>query len=270
MPGTLYIVATPIGNLEDLTPRAARILGEVALVAAEDTRSARLLLSHLGVRTPTIRYDEHSAMRQTPRVLRALEGSDAAFVSDAGVPGVSDPGAALVRAVTDAGHRVVPLPGPSAVTTALSVAGLPADAFRFIGFLPRTSKARQRAFAGLATGETVVFFETPHRFRAAIADLREVLGDAHVVVCRELTKLHEEVWRGTADEALAHFAEPRGEFTVVLEGPRKAKAAPDEALVRQQLAALKDRGVSRRDAAAEVAAQAGVSRRVAYRLWPEP
>ena len=270
MPGTLYVVATPIGNLEDLTYRAARVLGEVALVAAEDTRHTRKLLTHLGLHKRLLSYNEHNAAQRTPRVLDALRNGDVALVTDAGTPLVSDPGAGLVRAAAAQGSQVVALPGPSAVTAALATAGMPSSAFRFLGFLPRSSEVRSEVLSRYAHDpETLVVFEAPHRLRAALADMREVLGDRPVAVCRELTKLHEEVFRGTLSGAAAHFIEPRGEFVLVIAGAAPSERAPDTESARTELARLKAEGVSRKDASARVEEAYGLSRREAYRIWLE-
>ena len=267
--GTLYIVTTPIGNLEDLTPRAARVLSEVALIAAEDTRQSRKLLTHLGISNHLVSYNEHNAAKRTPGLLQALETDDIALVSDAGVPAVSDPGADLVRAAAEHGIRVVPIPGPSAVTAALSVAGMRSADFKFVGFAPRTAGARRKLFGELQTEQaTLVVFEAPHRVRATLEAIAEVLGDRPMAICREITKLHEEIFRGTASEALAHFESPRGEFVFVIEGALErvdAIADPDGA--RDALATLKARGESRRDAVVQVTDAFGVSKREAYKLW---
>ncbi len=270
MPGTLFVVATPIGNLEDLTPRAARVLGEVALIAAEDTRQTRKLLNRLGLRTRMLSYNAHNARSREPALLSALQDGDVALTTDAGAPGVSDPGAQLVAAAAAAGFSVVAAPGPSAVTAALSVAGMPADAFHFLGFLPRAGKARRKALAEAASRrETLVLFEAPHRLQATLSDLLSTLGDRRVAVCRELTKLHEEVFRGVVSEAIARFPAPRGEFTLVIEGAPDKRAAqtPDDAEVASAMASARERGLSRSAAAAEVAAALGVPRRHAYGLW---
>ena len=270
MPGTLYVVATPIGNLEDLTLRAARILGEVALVAAEDTRSARVLLRHIGASPKVVRSDAHAEAKQTPRILAALEADqDVALVTDAGAPGVSDPGAALVRAAAEAGHRVSPLPGPSAVTAALAAAGAPADRFRFLGFPPRAEKARVDFYQRAASErETLVLFEAPHRLRSSLHALWQALGERRVVVCRELSKVYEEVWRGTLEEAHAYFVKPRGEFTIVVEGAPPVKIGEVDSLAALGHIKMMQRGgATRREAAAAVSERFGVSRREAYRLW---
>ena len=272
MAGTLYVVATPIGNLEDLTRRAGRVLGEVALIAAEDTRQTRKLLSHLSLSTRTVSYNEHNARQRTPALLDALREGDVALVTDAGAPGVSDPGAWLVTEAARAGFAVVSVPGPSAVTAALAVSGLPADAFHFLGFLPRTAKARRSALAEASSLQaTLVLFEAPHRLRAALADIVETLGDRHISVCREMTKVHEEVFRGTIREAIAYFEAPRGEFTLVIEGaggPPPAAPVPAERIA-EAMSAARASGLSRRDAAVRVSSELGVPRRAAYAAWEE-
>ena len=222
MAGILYVVGTPIGNLEDLTLRALRILKEVDLIACEDTRHTRLLLTHYGIAKPLVSYHEHNERRRTAELLQRLEaGASIALVSDAGTPALSDPGYVIVHEATSRGIPVVAVPGPSAVTAALAVSGLPTDRFVFLGFLPRKSGQRTRALGEIAAVPwTLLLFESPHRLRDMLEDLREVLGDRQVAITRELTKRFEEVVRGTITEAIAHFAavEPRGEFTVVVAG----------------------------------------------------
>ena len=267
MPGTLYVVATPIGNLEDLTPRAARVLKQVVLIAAEDTRQTRKLLSHLGLSTRTVSYNRHNARKRTPTLLNVLREGDAALVTDAGAPAISDPGAGLVAEAAAAGFGVVSVPGPSAVTASLAVAGFPADAFHFLGFLPRTARARRAALAGASSlRSTLVLFEAPHRLLATLADIALKLGDRRVAVCREMTKVHEEVFRGTAREACAYFATPRGEFTLVIEGAPDAplKEAPTAEAIAEAMSAGRASGLSRRDAAVKVSKELGVPRRAAY------
>ena len=272
MAGTLYVVATPIGNLEDLTPRAGRVLGEVDLIAAEDTRQTRKLLSRLNLGTRAVSYNEHNAPQRTPALLDALREGDVALVTDAGAPGVSDPGAWLVAEAARAGFVVVSVPGPSAVTAALAVSGFPADAFHFLGFLPRTAKARRAALAEASSlRATLVLFEAPHRLRAALNDIAETLGDRRMAVCREMTKVHEEVFRGTVREAIAYFEAPRGEFTLVVEGagePPPAAPVPADRITGA-MAAARASGLSRRDASAQVARELGVPRRAAYAAWEE-
>ena len=278
--GTLYIVGTPIGNLEDLSLRAARILGEVELVAAEDTRVARRLLNHLGLRTRVTSFHEHNSQQKLPRILAILEEQDVALISDAGMPGVSDPGRELVVEASSAGWKVETVPGPSAVTTGLSASGFSGDAFVFLGFLPRRRKERQEALQPYGShGQTLVIFEAPHRLRATLEDLHRAFGDRPLAVCRELTKLYEEIFRGTALQALEHFANPRGEFVMVVSaaaadtdaGPSES-SAPVEATreaIRVNLLELRDAGVRAKDAVSRTAAAYGVPKNLVYRLWLE-
>ena len=270
----LYVIGTPIGNLEDLTLRAGRILSAVPLVAAEDTRVTRRLLAHLDAHPRLLSCHEHNWKRQLPRLLDALAEGDAALVTDAGSPAVSDPGAGLVAAVAAAGHAVVSIPGVSAVTAALSVAGFPADRFAFLGFLPRRRSDRAATLAEAArSNQTIVLFEAPHRMRATLTDIADALDDPPIAVCRELTKLHEEVWRGKASDALDYFTEPRGEFTIVI-GPVNLEehtqiASEEEKLeaARQALTEHRAAGKRGRDAVAEVVAATGLPRRAVYALW---
>ncbi len=266
---TLYLVATPIGNLEDITLRALRILREVHLVACEDTRTTRKLLAHYDIHTPTLAYNEHNHRQRTPRILAVLETGDVALVSEAGTPAISDPGEALVRAVIEAGHDVSPLPGPSALTAALAVSGLPMQRVTYTGFLPRRAKERRELLRSLSgRPDTLVAFETPQRLRDALEDALSVLGDRRVAVCREMTKLHEEVCRGTLREALPHFEAPRGEVTLVIEGaPAAEDGVVDEARVLDELRRLRDEGHSAKQAIAELALTRGIQRRTLYRLW---
>ena len=271
MPGTLYIVGTPIGNLEDLSPRAARVLREVALVAAEDTRVTRRLLAHVGVRPRMVSFHEHNWREKLEPMLKALEEGDAALVSDAGMPGVSDPGRELVAAAAARGIRVESVPGPSAVTTALAVSGLPAEAFQFLGFLPRRRRERQaRLRAAAASPLTLALFEAPHRLRATLEDIAMIFGERPIAVCRELTKLHEEVFRGTASAALQHFDAPRGEFALVIAGAApQAQPEDDPDSIRRFLRERRSAGVRSRDAVAEAAERFGVPKNRAYQLWLE-
>jgi 16S rRNA (cytidine1402-2'-O)-methyltransferase len=220
--GTLYVVATPIGNLEDVTLRALRVLGEVRLIAAEDTRVTARLLARHGIRKAMVSYRAPVERRLLARLLAALQGGDIALVSDAGTPTLSDPGQVLVDSAWHAGHRVVPLPGPSAITAAVAVAGFSGQGFTFAGYLPRKPGELRRLFESLreAAYPTVVF-DSPHRVRKSLELLAGVLPERQLAVGRELTKVHEEVFRGTAAEALAKLDEqPRGEFTIVIEGVR--------------------------------------------------
>lgn len=229
-PGTLYICGTPIGNLEDITARALRVLREVDLVAAEDTRRTRKLLAHYGIVTRMISYHEHNEFSRTPEILEILEsGRDVALVSDAGMPGISDPGRYLIEHALSAGMPVVPVPGPSAILAALVVSGFPADEFAFVGFLPRKGRQRREALERLAVeNRAVVLYESPHRLVRTLSDLHGVIGgDRRVAVARELTKVYEEVVRGTLTEVLALFdtREVKGEITVVIDAPGASPGA---------------------------------------------
>lgn len=266
----LYIVATPIGNLEDVTLRALRILGEVRLIAAEDTRTTRQLLARYGLRARLTSYNDHNKRAKIPLILADLGQGDVALVSEAGVPGLSDPGHDLVVAALEAGFEVSPVPGPSALTAALAAAGLPCRRFRYVGFLPRQRAARRRALAAAAADpDTLVLFESPHRLPGTLADLLAVLGDRRAAVCRELTKLHEEIFRGTLSSAIQHFQAPRGEFTLVIAGSTDAPEPPppqdDE--VDAELRRLRARRVPAKEAVAQVSAASGLSRREVYRRW---
>lgn len=274
MPGTLYVVATPIGNLEDLSPRAARVLSSVDAIAAEDTRVSRKLLSHLGVSRPLVSLHAHSPAAKVDALADRLSaGESIALVTDAGAPGVSDPGDALVAAAAARGATIVPVPGPSAVTAALMASGLGAHGHRFVGFLPRTPGKRRRALEALrAEPSAIVAFEAPDRLAALLATAREVLGDARpAVVCRELTKMHEQIVRGTLAELCAATIPARGEMTLVLAGAGADERADDAddadpATLQGQLAALLAGGASVRDAADRVAAESGRPRREVYKL----
>lgn len=276
-PGILYIVSTPIGNLEDVTVRAARILGEVDAVLAEDTRRTSILLRHLGVSPPMVSLHQHNERSRESEVLSRLEGGAAlALVSDAGTPLVSDPGERLVAAVREAGYTVVPIPGASAVMAALVASGLPAVPFSFLGFPPRKGRERAEFLARVrGASETVVLFESPERTARLLADLAEAdpaTAGRPAAVGRELTKLHEEVRRGTVAELARYYEEvpPRGEVTVVL-GPLAAAPAGesdavDEAAIRALGAAILAEGASPSRAAREVARRLGVPRNRAYEL----
>ena len=268
--GTLYLVATPIGNLQDITLRALDILRAVPLIAAEDTRSARRLLDHFGVSARLTSYNEHNARARTPLLLDALAAGDVAVVSDAGMPGISDPGHHLVVAAAEAGHAVVPIPGASAVVAAVAASGLPSRRFHYLGFLPRHSGPRRAALrAAAASGDTIVIFESPHRLQQTLTDVLVALGDRRVAACRELTKLYEEVWRGSVSGALEHFAEPRGEFTLVIEGgpPAAVNRASTSADIGETIAELRAAGTPSREAVAQLMLRCGLARRVAYAAW---
>ena len=231
MPGTLFVVATPIGNLEDITVRALRVLREVAVIAAEDTRRTHHLLARHAIATPTTSLHEHNEAGKSGALIARLQRGDSiALVSDAGTPTVSDPGGFLIRAAIDAGVRVEPIPGPSAVLTALAASGLPTDAFSFVGFPPTRSKDRKQWFERVrASGGTVVFFEAPHRIQATLHEFQRELGDCLVAVGRELTKVHEQLVRGPISSVLKEIGEGLGEFTVVASVGAAAAEAPSEA-----------------------------------------
>jgi 16S rRNA (cytidine1402-2'-O)-methyltransferase len=277
--GTLYVVSTPIGNLEDISLRALRVLREVVLIAAEDTREARKLLTHYDIHTRLLSVHAHNERARVEPILAALAGGDVALVSDAGTPTLADPGRELVAAAAAAGYPVTAVPGPSAAITALPLSGFDTSCFLYLGFLPRTTKERRRELATVA-GQPwpLVLLEAPHRLMATLTDLHAVLGDRPSVVARELTKLHEEVRRELLSAALAHFAgtAPRGEFTVVVAGAAPPEAATvaaaqadQEQQARTRLAALAAAGLRSREAVALVTEEVGLPRRRAYELWLE-
>lgn len=264
--GTLYVVATPIGNLEDITLRAIRTLGEVSLIAAEDTRKTRKLLTRYDIKTPLTSYNEVNKRAKLPFLVEHLAQSDVAMVSEAGMPGLSDPGYELIRAATASEIKVVPIPGPSAVLTALAVSGLPVHQFTYLGFLPRTHNGRKRMLA-LVSEETrtMIVLEAPHRLRESLSDISEVLGNRRVAVCRELTKLHEEVFRGRVSDAIDHFVRPRGEFTLVLAGNEGAAGGGKISKeLEAEVESLCREGMWMKEAVACVATASGVSKRLLY------
>lgn len=268
--GTLYVVGTPIGNLEDITLRALRVLREVGLIAAEDTRRARTLLHHFEIKTPVTSYFEHSGASKRELVLAALAEGDVALISEAGMPGLSDPGYDLIREAVELDIPVTTVPGPSALVSALVLSGLPTDTFAFVGFLPRRAAERRRALLDVASEDrTLVFYEAPHRLLDSLRDMLAVLGDRRAALARELTKLHEEVFRGRLSEALAHFEEmgQRGEFTVVVAGAGRVEQPVLGAEEVLSLArGLVESGLSAKDAAAEAARRSGWARRAVYEL----
>jgi 16S rRNA (cytidine1402-2'-O)-methyltransferase len=274
LPGTLYVVSTPIGNLEDVTLRALRVLREVKLIAAEDTRRTAKLLSHYSIATPTTSLHEHNELQKTPHLVDRLRaGDDIALVSDAGTPLLSDPGAHAVSAAREAGIPVVAVPGPSALLTALAASGLPATEFTFLGYPPRKAKALEEWVERAVKPDTraVVFYEAPHRIRQTLETIRRVLGDIPIVTARELTKIHEELVVQPISASLARLAAPRGEFTVVIP-PRKREQRPGTALIDPASVAAEvgliteNRGLSPRKAAGEVARRLGLSANEVYRL----
>jgi 16S rRNA (cytidine1402-2'-O)-methyltransferase len=273
MPGCLYVVSTPIGNLEDITYRAVRILKEADWIACEDTRTTRRLLDHYGISTRTVSYHEHNETERAAELIGRIEtGENGALVSDAGTPLLSDPGYRIVHAAAEAGIRIEPLPGPSAILAALVVSGLPTDQFHFGGFLPAKQGQRQRLLESLSNeSATVIFYEAPHRILEALGDIAEVLGNRKIVVARELTKLHEEVLRGSAAEiatTLSGRDAVRGEF-VVLIGKSEVPAL-SQVPVEEMIEALIGAGVDRMEAMKTVARERGLSKREVYRLVSGP
>ncbi len=264
----LYMVATPIGNLEDISLRALRILREVQLIAAEDTRRTKRLLATYNIKTPITSYHEHNKWTKLDYILGCLEGGDVALVSDAGMPGMSDPGYELVVAASQRGIPVVPIPGPSSIVTALAVSGLPTERFIYLGFLPRKANGRRRLLESVANQDgTIVVLESPHRLLAALDDILLTLGDRKIAVCRELTKIYEEVFRGTISQAIAHFTEPRGEFTLVIEGKGEKDSPSLTDDIEQQLHHMRLSGVRAKEAIAKIAGETGLSRKELYRAW---
>lgn len=269
-PRTLYIVATPIGNLEDMTFRAVRILQNVDLIAAEDTRHTGKLLQYFQVKTPQISYHEHNRTSRIPELLdRLSNGSAIALVSDAGMPGISDPGYELVKACVEVGITVVPIPGATAAVAALSASGLPTDKFVFEGFLAAKSNQRRQRLSELQQEtRTLIFYESPHRLRAMLEDVSSCLGEREIVLARELTKLHEEFWRGTVEDAIAYYQnrDPQGEYTVIIAGaiPEVKEITPAE--IQAELTQLLQQGISPSQASREVAKRLSLSRRDVYSL----
>lgn len=269
--GSLYIVATPIGNLEDISFRAVQILQTVAAIAAEDTRHTGKLLHHFQIKTPQISYHQHNTQTRTPELIGRLQtGQDLALVSDAGMPGISDPGVELVQACVEAGIAVIPIPGANAAIAAIVASGLPCDRFCFEGFLPSKSKARQQRLQNLATeSRTIILYEAPHRLRQTLQDLAEQVGDdRQIVLARELTKRFEEFWRGTLQAAMAHYEnnEPKGEFTLVLAGAEVGQTLPSETALRAELQELLAQGWSKSRASRQLAEKHAMSRRQIYQL----
>jgi 16S rRNA (cytidine1402-2'-O)-methyltransferase len=271
MPGTLFVVATPLGNLEDITLRALRVLKEVSLIAAEDTRHSRKLLAHYGISTPLTSYYDAIERHKAPALIARLrQGSSLALISDAGTPGIADPGYHLVCAAIAAGVRVEPIPGPSAVAAALSVAGLPTDRFVFEGFVPAKAGARRKFFSALAQEtRTLVVYEAARRLVACLHDLEAGLGDRQVVMLRELTKVFEEVLRGTAGQLATQLGERaatralQGEVTLVIAGG-EAPAPPAAEVLSAAIERLRGEGMSLKEIARVLARERGLSRRDVY------
>jgi len=271
MAGTLYVVATPIGNLGDITYRAVQILNQVKLIACEDTRHTHKLLQHYGINTKTISYHEHNEHQRTHELLELIKnGDDIAVVSDAGTPTISDPGFRIVQAAALSGVTVPPIPGPSAVITALTVAGLPTDEFLFVGFLPSKATARRNKLKQLVSIEaTLIFYEAPHRLAATLKDAASILGDRLAVVARELTKLHEQLRRGQLSELAQHYESqetPRGEIVLLVDrNAIKPATTTVQSTVADVVARLESEGMDHRVALKRAARELGLSRAEAYR-----
>ncbi|PYY10378.1 MAG: 16S rRNA (cytidine(1402)-2'-O)-methyltransferase [Acidobacteria bacterium] len=271
----LYIVATPIGNLEDITLRALRVLRQADLIACEDTRHTQKLLNHFEIKIPTQSYHEHNeAARARELVERVAAGGRVALVSDAGMPGISDPGERVIRAAVERGLNVVAIPGPSALVTALVASGLPTETFRFVGFLPARSGERRSVLESLASvPETLVFYEAPHRIADMLHDVENVFGpDRRIVIARELTKVHEEFVRGSVSEVLAEFGRrdaARGEMTVIVAGKSKMQQAqtPKRNLVERIHELVTSESLAEKDALKQAAREFGLSKSEAYREW---
>ena len=268
--GILYLVATPIGNLEDLSPRAVRILREAVLIAAEDTRHTGTLLKHFEIQSPLTSYFEHNKIQKLDRILEALADGDVALVSDAGTPAINDPGYELVQAALAAGFDVRPVPGPSAPISALSVSGLPTDSFLYLGYLPHKSTERRKAVGQVSNlTYTLIFLESPHRIVDSLEDILSVLGDRRICVAREMTKLYEEYWRGPVSGAIEHFKskEPRGEFTLVIEGKKTEDRGrwTEEELTEAIKKELQE-GKSAKEISAELAEASGWNKKEVYAL----
>jgi len=271
MPGTLFVVATPIGNLEDVTARALRILREASLIAAEDTRRTAHLLARYAITTPTTSLHEHNETTKASSLIQRLQKGDSiALVSDAGTPTVSDPGQRLIRMAVDAGIRVEAIPGPSAILATLAASGIAAETFTFLGFPPTRSNARKQWFAEVqAAGRPVVFFEAPHRIVKTLEELQETVGNRNVSVGRELTKAHEELVRGQISEVLERLGEPKGEFTVIVDIGQTpdilAGDRPSPPEIAREFGHLTDNGrTSRRGAVRALAERYGLSPNAVY------
>ncbi len=263
----LYVIATPIGNLEDISLRALRLLNDVKLIAAEDTRTTRHLLNTYDIKTRLTSYYEYNKLDKIDYIINYLKEGDVALVSEAGMPGLSDTGYELITAAIENNYPVIPVPGASAVLAALIVSGLPADRFCYFGFLPRRKGDRRRLLQSISEESgTMVFFEAPHRLIKSFHDILDIFGDRRLAVCREMTKIHEEVFRGQLSQAIGHFTEPRGEFTLVIEGKKKEIPEIDE-LVWGELKKHYKRGSSAKEAVAEVSKKSGVTKKKVYQAW---
>jgi len=269
--GTLYVVGTPIGNLEDMTFRAVRILQTVDIIAAEDTRHTGKLLQHFQIKTNQISYHQHNRQQRLPELLNQLTtGKTIALVTDAGMPSISDPGYELVQGAIEAGIPVIPIPGATAGITALSASGLPTDRFVFEGFLPASGQERQERLEVLAAeSRTLIFYESPYRLQQTLEDFASVFSPSRqIVLARELTKLHEQFWRGTIEEAIAYYTdhEPKGEFTLILAGASAETPVLSEAALKAELSQLINQGLSRSQAARQLSHLTNLPRRQLYQM----
>jgi len=269
-PGTLYVVSTPIGNLEDITLRALKVLKSVDIIAAENVAHTRKLCKHYGIKTRVGSYNQHNQKVKAPELIKRLKSdSNIAIVTDAGTPGISDPGAYLINRANSEGIRVTPIPGPSAVIAALSVSGMPTEKFVFLGFLPNRSGKRKRYLKGLISEKrTIVFFEAPHRVKGTLVDLREILGDRQMVLIREMTKVFEETKNGTVSAILAELTpdRPRGEYTLVLAGSKEEETtALREGVLNRIEKLLREKKLSTKDIADLVARDEGLGYRQVYK-----
>ena len=269
MSGALYIVPTPIGNLEDMTFRAVRVLKEVDLIAAEDTRHSRVLLNHYGIRTSVTSYHEHNERSKARELVERLrQGTSVALLSDAGTPMISDPGYRLMVEAIGAGVPVIPLPGPSALTAALTAAGLPTDRFAFEGFLPAKKSERRSALEALRNDmRTLIFYETPHRLKETLADMAEVFGNRDLAIGREISKVHEEFLRGAMRELIAKLEQQnvRGEITLIVQGATSGALVEEDQLI-SEVRQLADDGMRVKEISELLGARHGISRREVYRL----
>jgi 16S rRNA (cytidine1402-2'-O)-methyltransferase len=263
----LYIIATPIGNLEDISLRALRLLGQVKLIAAEDTRTTRNLLKAYNIKASLTSYHEHNKQQKLEYLLDCLKEGDVALVSDAGMPGLSDTGYELINAAIENGITVVPVPGASAVLTGLVASGLPTDQFVYLGFLPRKNEEKRRLLQSVNDEpRTLIVFEAPHRLLRTLKDIQDIMGDRQIAVCRELTKVHEEIYRGTVGQAIDHFVNPRGEFTLVLKGKEKQEPEVNDRII-DELKIRQAKGDSARKAVAELSQLYGIPRNILYKTW---
>ena len=268
--GILYLVTTPIGNLEDMSPRGVRILREAILIAAEDTRHTGTLLKHFDIKTPLTSYFEHNKLNKLDFILEKLSTGDVALVSDAGTPAINDPGYELVKAALASNFDVRPVPGPSSPVAALTVSGLPTDSFLYLGYLPSKSSERRKALEQVPSlNYTLIFLESPHRIVDSLEDILSTLGDRRICVAREMTKMYEEYWRGQVSGALEYFRskDPRGEFTLVIEGRKKEesgkwKEAELLAAIKKELKA----GKSAKEISVELAEASGWNKKEVYAL----